>query len=493
MKIDAKVLVAVNRNFYNWDNQLSEVDGGHRVDRYMREVGTIDGKATELVIIEANATIFDVWTILRNQYAEDYFSADQVEGAVLIGDIPRVTAYYGGAYIACEYFYMDIWNANAQPESAYANWSDVWALYNNQVIIDRYTYKDPFSDPIGQGDRVLDMWVSRIYATNLNHLRCLAGWYLDEYIIIRDYLNRVHDRMTGPAKVPHRGFSMGPPPRWENSDLEAYCGLQGLGLNDVIYYDYSDRTRMNLNQAAAWQAMLQAGPYGNRNYGALSGACFSSDPDNQRIGRSCYNTAYQGDIAGFEWAAVFAHSNQRVHSFHEYAGPPAYNLAGKFRNYNNQPQWTKVSSGGYSGSYYVWTNPATSGELDDYSLAEWSCVVPASRGNLYKVEMYASGTGNSPNSYFFLYRKQTTAGRDYFPAIGFGNVNQSGSSGWKLVVSRDWQNPPDPAFVWDEFACTSGDTLVFRFHPNHGASTPGRCVADAVRFTRGPQWRVGVR
>jgi hypothetical protein len=299
--------------------------------------------------------------------------------------------------------------------------------------------------------------------------------------------------MTGAAKVPHRGFCMGPPPGWLNSQLDDYCGLQALGLDNLIRLDYSNPQRMHLNQAAAWQAMLQAGPYGNRNYGALNGVSFSTNPDSQRIGRSCYNTTYPGDTAGFEWAAVFSHSNSRLHSFHEYSGPPSYNLAGKFRSYNNQPQWTKVSSGGYSGSYYIWTNATTSGLDDDYSMAEWSCIVPSGRGNLYKVEMYASGSSNSPNSYFFLYRKPTTAGRDAFPAIGYGNVNQSGTSGWKLVVSRDWHDPLLPQFIWDEFPCTSGDTLVFRFHPNYGASTPGRCVADAVRFTRGPLWRIGVR
>jgi len=35
---------------------------------------------------------------------------------------------------------------------------------------------------------------------------------MDEYTIINNYLDRLHQRMTMPAKVPPRGFAMGASP-----------------------------------------------------------------------------------------------------------------------------------------------------------------------------------------------------------------------------------------------------------------------------------------
>ena len=137
-----------------------------------------------------------------------------------------------GKYVStapCEYFYMDLWDNRA--DTTYPDWERInngpWRRYNGDILDRR---------PLAyQGDRELDIWVSRIYATNLNHLRADgAAWgdFLEEYEIIDAYLDKVHERMNTTVSV-RRGIAMGYPPGAGFRSLPVMSAMGNLVLNEL--------------------------------------------------------------------------------------------------------------------------------------------------------------------------------------------------------------------------------------------------------------------
>lgn len=453
-----KVLIIVEQGYYN--------NSAAKITRYGTDMQTIEKRKAEIETFPSSGTLIALWTVLRDRYAAAQGTSDPITGAVLIGNLPIALFYYSGATIPCEYFFMDLWDSRSivhppHAPHAYSNWNEIWEYYQSSTLLNRELYK---TAPNGDGgDGALDMWVSRIYASNLPHLRDDQGNSLTEYQIISRYLDRVHNRMTGPSQVPHRGFSMGPPPSWPNSDLSLYSSLEYLGLHSVIAYDYSNPSNMHLNQAAAWQAQLQAGPYGNGNYGALNGKNFSSEPDRENIFRSCFNNQYPADVAGFEWAALFEHSVPTASIFHMYDNS-GYMTAGSFTSVNTQPQWIARKTGGYkNGKYYECFSQGYP--------AEWSCVIPAGRGGQYELYMYwnVDTLSNSPTSFLNFWGEKT------FSLLVNRVLDQSttGNGNWNRISSG----------TTTSYTCYALDTVVVGLSPNFsGFTRRNRCVADAVQF-----------
>ena len=197
----SQVLILVDEWYKDHDELLPPPEG-HKIERYMNDVSAKDGKDVELMILYRRS-LYNyewVWEKLRDKYQQDADDPlkDTLEGVVLLGDIPVPTFRYSGINIPCDYFYMDLWDNRSS--ATYPDWEYHPGIFNPWVrfggsgdILDKSIY---------HGDDSLEMWVSRIYATNLNYLRSDgAAWgnFLEEYEIIDAYLDKVHDRMYTPV------------------------------------------------------------------------------------------------------------------------------------------------------------------------------------------------------------------------------------------------------------------------------------------------------
>jgi hypothetical protein len=136
-----------------------------------------------------------------------YYTSNGIEGAILIGDITRVTfediLYWHGAPLgrdegSVDFYYMDL---------TYT--ADPWQDNNTDPsflpgVFDKYV-----------GDGRADIWVSRIMAQNFTQFSDVNGNILipisitaDEAKVINDYLQRTVDRMTTASALPEASFLM---------------------------------------------------------------------------------------------------------------------------------------------------------------------------------------------------------------------------------------------------------------------------------------------
>ena len=468
----SRVLIVADSGYMYHDMELPPPEG-HKLVRYMQDVMYEQGIYTNLLVFENGKDLFDLWHILSDFYEEYHSAPDTLEGVVLVGDLPVPTFFIRkvvGSQIyeltaPCEYFLMDLWNNMSGV--AYLDWEQPngpWSRYNGNIL-DRQqgTY---------QGDGKLEIWVSRIYATNLNYLRAEGapwGEFLEEYEIIDAYFDKVHERMTTPVSGTRRGIAIGRPP--------GFSSLQGMADLDRIFQpaniDYFDNMAdLRLNQAAAWQALLQSGRAGNINYGSYHGTPFT----NAVYERNCETTLPAGT---YEWAAIFAHSSWTYHGFHEYRNS-GYDAGGGFFNVNNAPAWTEQSSGGFNnGKYYEWDMYWVA-----HANAEWSAVIPDGLAGIWAVDMYWVGSEvNSETSTYYMH------GDDDFRKIN--NIAGEPFSG----TLDQTEETPDNWHTIDWFDADEFDTLVFVMAPNNGGYT-GRCIADAVDFRllyAEEEWEIGVQ
>ena len=459
-----RVWIIVDEDYLEHDMQQPEPDG-HKLVRYMREVMEEEAIKAYLFAFEKlpGNDCYYLWNLLSGKYEEYHSDPDPLEGVILVGNIPVPTFHYGDLTIACEYFYMDLWDSSPANDCPYPDWefpNGPWQkMPGEYYILNRNVY---------EGDEELEIWVSRIYATNLNYLRADgASWgeFLEEYEIIDAYFDKVHERMTTAAPATRRGVAIGKPPENYFPPLRTMSAMDNLIQTDILDgVDYFDNlSDLRLNQAAAWQALLQAGRPGNINYGSFQGNPFTS---------KVYERACETGLAGgfYEWAAVYAHSSHLFHGFHEYYNS-GYDAGGGFFSVNEAPSWTEHSSGGFNnGKYYVWDN-----EPVPHSIAEWSTIIPKGKGGLYEIHMYwKASPSNSRNSWYYLH-----AGKNFYKIFD-DRLDQTVSS-------------PDHWHFINDFNADEFDTLVFVMDPNN-AGYDGLCIADAVdfRLVLANPWAIGV-
>jgi len=477
----SRVFILVNEEYLAHDIELPEPDG-HKLVRYMREAMDEQGIKVYLLAVNNSNDCFDVWHILSNLYEEYHSATDPLEGVVLVGDLPVPTFHIKYRNLMqqeweltapCEYFYMDLWDNRSG--AVYQDWEysinnpdNPWERWNGTNTLARHNHPQSTY----HGDDELEIWVSRVYASNLYHLRAEgAPWdsWLEEYEIIDAYFDKVHERMTTPVSGTRRGVAIGHPPDFPS--------LQGMADLDRIFQpaniDYFDNMAdLTLNQAAAWQALLQSGRPGNINFGSYHGTQFNDAV----YERNCETTL---PVGSYEWAAVYAHSSWTYHGFHEYRNS-GYDAGGGFFNINNAPSWTEHGTGGLNnGKYYDWDMDYVA-----HANAEWSAVIPDGMDGIWAVDMYWKGSDlNSETSYYYMH-----GDKDFRKIDNVAGEPFSGILDQTDETADDWH-------TIDCFHAEEFDTLVFVMAPNN-AGNNGRCIADAVDFRlvyADEEWQIGVQ
>jgi hypothetical protein len=355
-----KVLLVIEKSYVEQDSVFKISSGFSRIERYINEIDTIDGISCDTIQVDQtiHGNNYGGYNWLWDRLADEYrYSVvidslkDTIRGAVLIGDVP-VPMYYVSEEgpKPCDYVYMDLWDS-ANGGMSYDTLADLWDYFSPNFT--KYLQAD---GDTAKGDGVLEIWVSRIYTSSIEHLRedTTSDWdeYLIPHQIINNYLDRVHARMTTRSTVPQRAFVIGA--NNFTNDTSRYDN-PGEGLNEYLRFNTMKWSSLNyfINKESNpfnWQAQLQAGPYGNINSGSFKTNSFL---DTTAV--DCRRAEYYGDTRGYEWAGIFEHSSQYGHSFGgQLDGGNWDNISkyGGFASLQNVPLWKKVPTGGYEGNGY---------------------------------------------------------------------------------------------------------------------------------------------
>jgi hypothetical protein len=302
-----------------------------------------------------------LWDTIRSEF-QNCSPSDSLEGVVMIGNVPAAwrvdsTWYkvnpskYSPEITSDDRYFMDIFN-NATG-TCYSSANVAW---NFDTTLDLYTtYK---------GDGQMDVWVSRIMANQIRGLRN-GLTVMDEYTIINNYFDRLHERMTMPAKVPPRGFAMGGITEWGAShDAVDKLGMTNLHLRTVYDFDTTFSTPGN------WLLQLTKGPYGGTSLGAFNGTRYQDLssygwPKNNititntslfdRLTARSISIAHQ-DTLGYEWAGIYEHSLFSLHGFNMDPSGWSHAANGTFRSQTNGIQysaanWLRTGQGWASGYF----------------------------------------------------------------------------------------------------------------------------------------------
>ena len=315
----AKVLVIVESNYYN-----NSDNGGALIDDYIALVRAKDGYDVELISNFQATTAQNMveqcrllWEIIADEY-----QAEEIEGAVLVGDLPIPIFYQHQDFpiLPVDYLYMDVCDERVGGIK-YPKLFDspgipdigVWKTNAYYLGGEESVYFDWIKGPDGyNGDGIADIWVSRIYAGGLHALRedgAPWGDFLEEYEILDAYFRRVIKRMTSKAEVPPRALAMGYPHHYNNTsqqNLEHLLNTHGNGPAEQIR-----RILYPNNAPEIYQTQMQNGPYGGYSRGAVSGNKF---PDGCKIISTF--PEYEGDTRGYESACLYVHSNGNQHGWH---------------------------------------------------------------------------------------------------------------------------------------------------------------------------------
>jgi hypothetical protein len=306
-----KVLVIVENGFLHGGSEYA-----NRITRYMQDITDIEHKKVEMTGWPApsGGTNVDLCRplqlLLETRYFESRENGDELEGAVLIGNLPVPMYIDGNQYPPLDVVFMDIANSNTNPPQKYSVLNpSAPEAYNTSGSYYTPYYKTGES----YRDQHYEIWVSRINAAFLHGIR--QGYQIfDEYEIYANYLDRLHDRMTEPANVPSRGFAMGGIAADYYPKLHDVHGNM-INLDLPCFMEFPEGENSSFN----WMSQLMAGPGGNSNNGAFNGILFPSRSNRryciytQKNGWTPHNipstfTNLENDNAGWEWAALYNHS-----------------------------------------------------------------------------------------------------------------------------------------------------------------------------------------
>jgi hypothetical protein len=203
-----KIAIIVDNRIYNGIQT--------KLNSYVNTLVSVEGMSPNNIYIntefDMSVPIYDIRSRLQQ-----YYTANGIEGAILVGAIPIATTEQdlvdeygnitGHEENSVDYFYMDLTNASGQLWTGKDPWVD------NQIVPPWI----PNSFESYTGDGHAEIWISRIMCNNFTEFRRLGETELrnphqdqnSEVLIINDYLQRAIDRMTTAASVPRRGFLMG--------------------------------------------------------------------------------------------------------------------------------------------------------------------------------------------------------------------------------------------------------------------------------------------
>ncbi len=352
--LQAKVLVVVDKSYY--DNNSVEIQGTNRITRYLKDIKAFDEIETELLIYQnlmgvSNVDkVSDLWHKLIERYNASISGGDAIKGVVLVGDLPVPVYSDPNEPYSCvmDYPYMDLIDQGT-PYNSSTNLKLIWN-YDETLKVFRRAVPNS-SNPTGSN--FLDVWISRIYSKNLHVLRepgAPIGDYLTEHEIISNYLDKVHVRMTQPAKMPPRAMAMGHIENWYETPedgraaLESSFPFQQLSIDNYYYiYNTMDGDH-RINTPSNFQSQLQSGPYGNINHDMKG----ENSIDNR------YTENFDpSDTLGLEWIGIFEHSSPNVSEFNRDSEHSEWR--GVFSSFDPAPyNLNKHTTGGLSnGSYYA--------------------------------------------------------------------------------------------------------------------------------------------
>jgi hypothetical protein len=476
LSVDAKILVVVDSSYYRADSA--------RVNRYLGDMTSIQGFAWDLQLFKTGigkdrTQCLPLWRRIRDRYVQSRTTNDTIKGCVLIGALPvpmGLDAWPGGSLVPCDWYYMDVFDRNAN--AGYAS-DNIWQWYPDSTGFTGYGWP---------GDYTYDLWVSRVtgkYFSTDAVIRGRSGAPIGTNEIVGEYLDRVHARMTSPSRVPSRGFVMG-----EITD-SAWSPVLGRNLDllriDSLRLSQYFEFRFPQNNPANWQSQLQAGPRGNTNYGGYN--CMRSSTG--RNVRNCVygsltdprtGTVYSGsnlDTMGYEWAGIFEHSNPFAHDFNRFDVGGARN--GTFYHQKQEPMVDSSSlvadPNSYRGKYYRYTYRNSSfgwgmgGKDPRFKTPAFSVA-----GSYDAYAYYVASNRNDDSLYIGIY---SVASNDSF------HVSQLWSSA--LINFQVHTNPsPGAIGAWELLArvtFTAGSCAEVQFVQGvNGLNTAHDMVADAVRF-----------
>lgn len=495
------MLVVVDNNYYQ--------NSRTKVDRYVSEVKSIEGLNTELLVwnwnkgLDVRSACFPLWQTLQQKYVTQRTTADPLKGAVFIGQLPvpmfRHCQHTWDTVLLKldtvvlkdfphDYYFMDLWDQNTS--TAYPIDTLIWPYSQEENIFLSMLENSP-GYRYYEGDSKLDIWVTRVMAEYLSHVRD-GTTELTEFQILDQYLDKVHARMTATALVPPRSFSM--------SGITEWLHLPGNLPDDVLCLDklklpFHTRFEHPHNNPANFISQLQSGPRGNVNYGSYFGTRYRSE----RNRRDCtwgslYNVTkglweYSLDTLGYEWAGVYEHGspdgfvcNGVAHEgpFKDFTG-----LNGILLNYNIAPMVdsTKliIDANGYNGSYYRFSNL-------DFPASPWGWG-PEWRGRDASWKAYLATKGEY-NIYIYYVASSLNTGNVEIrlaqnPINNYGVITGIGSTS---ISQKAHASPETPGSNWEflgRYAFTTfRDTAVVKMVTNGVAD--GRFIIDAVKFVGVP-------
>lgn len=483
-----KVLLVVETGYLN-ANQST-------IEAYADDVRNYDYKTVEVIVPTITGTTEmqrarSLWLVLKNSYQNSNGTIDKLEGAVLIGDLPVAMLNESGYYTAFDYFYMDIWDAlsnTAYPNDDMTPWTTVFN--NDNGVMNEYIDSRSYSS-----DGKMDIWVSRVDASNIRFLRGKSGSsaYLQEYQILNEYFGRVHSRMTSSANTPSRGFALGHITNMSTNTLDR---LSMKYLNLPFYTEFRNPDNNPFN----WMSQLQAGPLGNINLGAYNGVRFP-DQQNRRdctmknpvlnLTTGAYVPVSDLDNLGYEWAGVFEHSCEAHHSFNATdhfadGGGHALDVNGNFTNCTLGPYWgdglqpdwpSYKRTGGYLNDYYYFNNQNIS--TDPYNYAAWRLKSATWRANIansgiYDVYIYYTAlNSNSEAVPAEVYEFQTDASNNLIANV-VNNNTVTRSLNQRIHIENTYPGWEPLAKGWN---LTAGDAMIIFLSAN---GCFGDVIADAV-------------
>lgn len=346
---EARILLVVDNSYYNYGPQYKA-----SIDRYIDDIVKVDRKPCELILwTTGTGTVrnvcYPLWQKLVSEYSIHHHvpaTDDDVEGAIFIGALPipqfrhwedkEITRSDGTKYTDTTFwdlphdgYFMDVWNQNTN--SAYNSDLSMWPWYSksNPDVFRGKAYNQFFNfyegtgsgyncDSTGRlGDGIPDIWVSRIMGEFVKIPQ--GSGFKNSNDIILEYMNRAHARMTQPATVPARSFSMSGISDFGSPYPDNALHLDVLGLPFHAVFQNPNNNPANL------QGQLQAGPLGNINYGGYylkasgEGCSLYQNTINywserfctwsSMLNRATNSTVYNLDNKGYEWAGLYEHGS----------------------------------------------------------------------------------------------------------------------------------------------------------------------------------------
>jgi hypothetical protein len=492
------ILFVMEQNSYN---QLGGASATSTINKIRTSIQDWDNKLCPAIIpwtyptcttppCQNYAVCNPLYERLQDEYVNARNNGDVLEGVIFIGriPIPECKNIETGMVIPFDMVYMDLVNADG---SRYRDIGLASPYYNSATGEYSWNYQNSY------GDRLNDIWVSRIYAYDVQTIREKNVVYNENQIYQR-YFDRWYARMNYSAKVPSRGFAMG---GCQDLGQDVHTNLSMYMLNLKWTAEFNEQHNTSFN----WASQLLAGPMGCITFGAFNNAMFPNPATTNKNARSCRYTTLPivygpggtgggsvtvptGDSLGWEWAGVFNHSFPLASNFRDRNGGPV--LQGSFFMGSLGPYWggtNYIRSGGYGNSYHVYEDktPASDKVNNPYGYdigwkgktGVWR--VPITTTKTYKV--YAYYTANSANCDKVNYRVMEAPRTNNVPS----SVTQDFSAvvNQKVHATTNWQanweevksgSPATPITM----TLTAGNMFLMEISVNDGQT--GTHIADAV-------------